>query len=103
MRHLLSTHRVISAIAVWSALFGGTASAQGPTPVPTAVEVFPPDVNLFTDRGRQAFVVKATYADGLTRDVTAQAKAALANPALAKLDKNVLTPAADGATELKVE
>ena len=56
-----------------------------------------------TSRSRQLFVVQATYADGITRDVTAEAKATLANPALAKLDKNLLTPLADGATELKVE
>jgi hypothetical protein len=69
----------------------------------TSVEVFPPDINLFTSRGRQSFVVKASYADGITRDVTAQSKASLANPALAKLDKNVVYLVADGATELKVE
>jgi hypothetical protein len=68
-----------------------------------ALTVYPPDVNLQTARGRQTFVVQATYADGITRDVTAQAKLALGNPALAKLDKNVLTPLADGATEMKVE
>jgi len=39
------------------------------------VEVFPPDVNLTTSRARQKFVVQATYADGITRDVTAEAKA----------------------------
>ena len=62
------------------------------------LEVSPPDVNLATSRSRQVFVVQATFADGITRDVTAEAKATLANPALAKLDKNVLTPLADGAT-----
>ena len=45
------------------------------------VEVFPPDVTLATNRGRQVFVVQATFADGLTRDVTAEAKSTLANPA----------------------
>ena len=58
---------------------------------------------MLTARGKQVFVVQATYADGITRDVTATAKAALANPALAKLEKNVLTPLADGATEMNVE
>jgi Protein of unknown function (DUF1549)/Protein of unknown function (DUF1553) len=85
------------------------AVAPAPTPLPASpavlanLQVFPPDVALATSRGRQVFVVQATFADGLTRDVTAEAKAALANPALAKLDKNVLTPLADGATEMKVE
>src|SRR5947209_8593314 len=78
----------------------GTASAQAPAL--TAVQVFPPEVSLFTSRGRSAFVVQATYNDGITRDVTDEAKAAVANPALARLDKNALFPVADGATELVV-
>src|SRR5437868_6832913 len=69
----------------------------------TAVEVFPPEINLATSRARQMFIVKATYADGITRDVTAEAKAAFANPALARLDKNIVYPVADGTTQLKVE
>jgi hypothetical protein len=81
-----------------------TASLRAePAPTVTALEVFPPEINIFTNRGRQSFVVKATYADGLTEDVTAKAKVTLATPALAKLDKNVLYPLADGASELKVE
>jgi hypothetical protein len=82
-------------------LLAGAAPAQAPAL--SALEVFPPDVSLATARGRQSFVVKATYADGLTRDVTAEAKAALANPALGRLEKNILFPVADGATELKVD
>ncbi len=74
-----------------------------PAQVPAKVEVFPPDVALATSRGRQVFVVQATFADGITRDVTAEAKTALANPGLAKLDKNLLTPLADGATVMNVE
>jgi hypothetical protein len=79
---------------------GSAAAAEAPL---AALQVFPPDVKLFTARARQTIVVQAQYADGITRDVTAQAKAALANPAFARLDNNALTPLADGATELKVE
>jgi Protein of unknown function (DUF1549)/Protein of unknown function (DUF1553) len=68
-----------------------------------SLAVYPPDVALATARGRQAVVVQATFADGITRDVTADAKLTLTNPALAKLAGNVLTPAGDGACELKVE
>src|SRR5438132_10107627 len=67
------------------------------------VEVFPPEINLSTSRARQMFVVKATYADGITRDVTGEARAAFVNPALARLDKNVVYPLADGITQLKVD
>jgi hypothetical protein len=77
----------------------GPAFAQ----VPAEVHVFPPDVSLTTSRARQTFVVQALYGDGLTRDVTAQAKAKVANPALVRLDGHTVYPVADGATELQVE
>jgi hypothetical protein len=77
--------------------------AHAGAPALTAVEVFPPDIHIYTGRARQTFVVKATYADGITRDVTTQAKASFANPALVKVDKNVIYPVADGTTEMKVE
>jgi hypothetical protein len=99
MRNHKAAFRVSAALVTWLGLSAAIAPAQAPA----TVEVFPPDVNLNTSRSRQLFVVKATYADGLTRDVTAEAKATLANPALARLDKNVLYPVADGATELKLE
>src|SRR5438128_2695120 len=75
-------------------LCGSFSSAQ--QPALTTLEAFPPDINLDTSRGRQSFVVKATYADGITRDVTSQAKLVLANPALARLDKSVVYPVGVG-------
>ena len=39
----------------------------------TRLEVFPPEINLTTARDRQSIVVQATYADGITRDVTDEA------------------------------
>jgi hypothetical protein len=89
-----------SAVALLWLVLGGAAFADAPL---TTLEVFPPDVTLQTSRARQTFMVKATYADGLTRDVTTQAALKLANPALVKLDKNVLTPLTDGNTDLVVE
>jgi hypothetical protein len=82
--------------------FGAAPAAAAGAPL-AAVQVFPPDVKLFTSRARQAVVVQAQYADGITRDVTAQAKAALTNPACARLEGNILSPLADGATDLKVD
>jgi hypothetical protein len=76
--------------------------AHGASPV-SRLEVSPPEINLNTSRSRQIFVIQAAYADGITRDVTLEAKTSLANAALAKLEKNALTPLADGATELRVE
>src|SRR5262245_3639183 len=86
--------------AVIIAVSAGLAAAQAPL---TSLEVFPPDINLETARDRQSFVVQAWFADGLSRDVTAEAKVAFANPALVKLEANVVHPVADGATEMTVE
>ncbi|NBO91591.1 MAG: DUF1549 domain-containing protein [Planctomycetia bacterium] len=69
----------------------------------TSLSVSPPEVNLLTARDQQLYVVQATYADGITRDVTAKAKVALVNPALAKITGNMLTPLADGETQFVVE
>ena len=68
-----------------------------------SLRVFPPQVTLLTAKDRQLVVVQAVYTDGLTRDVTSQAQWTLANPALVRRDANTLWPAADGATELKVD
>ncbi len=80
--------------------FGDAAFGQAAL---TRLDFFPPDINLNTSRDRQSFLVHATFADGITRDVTDQAKLTFANPALVKLDKNVVHPVADGATELAVD
>lgn len=82
---------------------GLALSAHAARPALTELRVYPADVNLKTTADHQALVVQATYADGVTRDVTADASFKLANPALAKLDRSVLTPLADGTTELRVK
>lgn len=95
----MATHKLLLA-AVALAGIVGTAAADSPL---TALEVYPPDINLETARDRQSFVVQAWFADGLSRDVTAEARVAFANPALVRLDKNVVYPVADGSTEMTVE
>jgi Protein of unknown function (DUF1549)/Protein of unknown function (DUF1553) len=66
------------------------------------LEVFPNEVSLTTGRDRQSLVVQATFADGLTRDVTAEAAMTPANPALVRRDGFVLHPVLDGETTLDV-
>jgi hypothetical protein len=67
------------------------------------VDAYPPDIQLTTARDRQSYIVMATRPDGVTLDVTKEAKATLANPALARIDGNVLLPTADGETTLALE
>jgi hypothetical protein len=69
---------------------------------PGKLAVYPPDINLETNRDRQTFVVQFTEPSGLTRDVTAKATVEFANPAFAKRDGIAILPLADGRTEMKV-
>ncbi|MGH7202598.1 MAG: DUF1549 domain-containing protein [Planctomycetaceae bacterium] len=68
-----------------------------------SIEVSPPDVQLNTLRDRQSLIVQAVFADGLTRDVTAEAKFTPADASLVRLEGTTLYPAADGETQLTVE
>src|SRR5262245_15478343 len=100
--HSVTYQQRVAAIA-FASLVLLSAGTQAASPALTNVQVYPADIHLNTNRSRQTFVVQATYADGITRDVTAEAKVTLANPALVKLGKGVAYPLADGSTEMKVE
>lgn len=69
----------------------------------TDLKVFPADVNLQTRQDRQGIVVQAIYADGVTRDVTAEAGYTVANKALVRFEHFTLSPIADGVTQLRVK
>jgi hypothetical protein len=81
---------------------GWVSLAVAEEPTPAGLDVFPPDVRLSSARDRQLLVVQATYPDGITRDVTAEARIEPANPALVRREGNTLWPAADGETTLAV-
>jgi hypothetical protein len=84
-------------------VFGATTGALQAQQQPTSLDVYPADVHLNTLRDRQSFVVQVTFPNGLTQDVTDQAKFTLTNEAVVKLEGNTLYPAADGEGELKVD
>lgn len=79
------------------------APAEVATAAPSSIDVYPAQVFLSNIRDRQSVIVQATYPDGVTRDVTGEAKLTLTDPALATLEKFVLGPSADGKCELVVE
>lgn len=66
------------------------------------LSVFPPQINLTTAQDRQLIVVQALYADGITRDVAAEAQYTVANPGLVRQQGQTFYPLADGTTELTV-
>ncbi|MSR32219.1 MAG: DUF1549 domain-containing protein [Gemmataceae bacterium] len=70
---------------------------------PASLALFPPDIQLQTSRGLQRVIVQATYPDGVTRDVTAQAKFTFSDPKMARLENSILTPQADGKGTLTAE
>ena len=80
--------KLVAALAAFG--LAGHASAQ--QAALTKLEAFPPDIKLSTARDRQSVVVQATFADGITRDVTKEAVMTPANPALVRRDGDDLPP-----------
>ncbi len=116
MNHVMMRRAVALAVAGAMALVSPRISAMDKPAAPattapaapvnrqlTRLEILPPQVTLSTRQSRQVVAVQATYSDGITEDVTAQAKPRLSNTELARWEKNVLYPVADGECELIVE
>ena len=82
-------------------LFASATSIQAIAPV--SIAVFPPDVNMQSARGKQRIIVQAIYADGITRDVTAQAKVTISDPKIAKIVNLEVLSVGDGKCSIAVE
>jgi hypothetical protein len=78
-----------------------SAFAVGPEPV--GLEVFPSRVVLDSGRDSQGLVAIARYADGSARDVTADAKVAIADEGVIVYENETLVPGAIGETRVTVE
>ena len=90
---------LLSACAIL--LFASATSIQAIAPV--SIAVFPPDVNMQSARGKQRIIIQANYADGITRDVTAQAKVTISDPKIAKIVNLEVLPVGDGKCYIAVE
>ncbi|MDA1158494.1 MAG: DUF1549 domain-containing protein [Planctomycetota bacterium] len=88
------------AVAIVASVLPPSVHAQDK---PISLEVYPAEVHINTMRDRQSFVAQVTYANGLTLDVTKQAKLTLSDAGKVKLTANVLHPVADGESQLTVE
>jgi hypothetical protein len=88
------------AVAFIASLNSLTTDAQEK---PISLEVYPAEVHINTMRDRQSFVVQVAYPNGLTRDVTKEAKFTLSDAAKVKLEGNVLHPVSDGDSQMAVE
>jgi hypothetical protein len=86
--------------AVLGVLMAACGVAGAAEPALVDVVVYPQQVHLSSARDRQTLVVQATYADGITRDVTSKATLNLADRDRVTLEGGQLTPIADGDTTL---
>jgi hypothetical protein len=93
------THRLLGGLAAFAVLSSVLYAQESGV---SELRVYPANVSLRTGKDRQLVVVQAVYENGLTRDVSQEAEFTLAQPDLIDRDGNVLRPAADGETELKV-
>src|SRR5689334_20632578 len=91
MRHL-------AALALLAAL-ATTGYADGNEP--PVVHVYPAEIELSTARDRQSYVVQLIAPDGVTRDVTDEAKVEFSAP-LVDRKGNLLTPRTDGTGTMTV-
>jgi len=80
-----------------------TVTAEQPNPDIVRLSVFPTEVSLTTTRDRQSLVIQVELQNGLTYDVTDDAKLTLGDASIAQLQQNILTPKADGLTELSID
>lgn len=99
----LGTAWFLGALLAGPSLAGLVRTGEEEAPVLASLQVWPAELNLDGQRDRQGFMVFATEATGLHRDVTAEAVATLGDSGLASLDGGVLSPLADGETHLLVE
>ena len=88
--------------AVAGTFLSAGCSADNRTVKLSDLQCYPPEIKLNSAKARQEIVVQAVYADGVTRDVTTQAKFSLAKPQLAGIANAVISPVTNGETELRV-
>ena len=94
---------LFSVLLATAAATGTVAAAGKSSSAITDLHAYPSDIRLGAKQDRQSVVVRATYADGTTRDVTGQASLTLADKSIASLDGAIVSPLADGNTELQVK
>ncbi len=84
-------------------IFLASSIASAAAPVWESISVYPSEVHLSTTTDLQHVVVVATRSDGVTQDVTEQAKYTIDDPKFVSWKDYILKPTADGETKLDVE
>lgn len=99
----MKTISIITVASLISLGIAATSASAGGGNELASVAVYPAEFTLQTNRARQSFVVQATYADGITRDVTAEAVCKPLQPDIVRLEKNTVYPQKDGKTDVAIE
>ena len=73
-----------------------------PPPQNASFEVYPAQISLATNADQQSVIVRTRRADGVTIDLTNQAQISVEDTNIATVQDGVVTPAADGSTNLLV-
>ncbi len=76
------------------------SAAAAESEVPVSLNLAPSRIVLDSRRDQPLVNVQATYADGSTRDVTTDAKLVMTSDKIARIAEGVVTPLANGQTEL---
>ena len=87
---------------IFACLFFFGCSSEDRKVKVTELQCYPQDIKLNSAKARQEIVVEAVYADGVTQDVTTRVKFNMGNPQLADIINGVVSPKANGETELRV-
>jgi hypothetical protein len=66
------------------------------------LQCYPPAINLNGAQARQRVVVQASYGDGVTCDVTREARCTITDRRFARFTQGAVVPLTDGKTELQV-
>ncbi len=103
MRRLIdATLQQIVGLLSATAIVGAVVHHASAEPATAKIDVYPPVVHLNTSLDNQPVIVVATRDDGVTRDVTAEAKFSVVDGKLAQFEGTVLRGLADGKTEAAV-
>jgi len=100
IRHPQTTTRMFAALIALLLLASHAAAADNAV---TKLAVYPDEVNLKTLRDKQSLIVVATYANGLTRDITQQANYKFDDASLIQFKNQLITPVKDGKTKLHIK
>ena len=90
----------ITALVIFSVMAVTAPLASGGEPTLVGIAVYPPQIHLSSAQDRQTLVVQATYADGITRDVTSKSTISIAQPDRAAVEGCLIKPLANGDTAL---